>query len=99
MLEKIKKNILELTEEVGTVVVVAVSFGVVACVTIRFHFNTFVFVPYFVHTKLTVLLTFTFDPDLEHVAPSFGKDAADAFAGMTPQNKTTATATFSIFFI
>ena len=78
--------------------VTAGTFGLVVTVTIRFHFNVFVFVPYFVHTKLTVLLTFTFDPTLEHLAPSLTEDAAETCAGITPQSKTTATATFSIFF-
>ena len=79
--------------------VTAGTFGLVVTVTIRFHFNIFVFVPYFVHTKLTVLLTFTFDPTLEHLAPSLTEDAANACAGITPQSKTTATATFYIFFL
>jgi hypothetical protein len=91
-------TILELEEELGTVVV-TVTLGLVVLVTIRFHFNTFVLVPYFVHTKLTVLLTFTFDPTLEHFAPSLTEAAADTCVGMTPQSNNTATATFNIFFL
>jgi hypothetical protein len=68
-------------------------------VTTRFHFNTFVFVPYFVHTKLTVLLALTFNPTLEHLAPSLTEDAADACPGATPQSTITATATCSVFFL